>query len=234
MLDYINYYYNLYPIDIKEIDDKYIFYVDSEKYYFVIYDRSIEELNELIELNKEMIKSGSLVHEIIFNRFNNALNNYNGKMYILLRIYVNDDKKIDIEDIISMLNEGEIVNIDKLISRVNWSKLWESKVDFFEYQMTQVIKKYPLLYSVIDYYIGLSENAILYLKDITPNLKGKESFGVTHRRIGVNSTLFDLYNPLNLIIDFKVRDISEYIKNAFFNNYNVNNIVNTLFKKYYI
>lgn len=53
MLDYINYYYDLYPININIRDNKYMFYVDCEKYYFVPYDRSIEELDELIKLNKK-------------------------------------------------------------------------------------------------------------------------------------------------------------------------------------
>ena len=233
MIDYINYYYNLYPININNIDNKYMFYVDSEKYYFVPYDRSIEELDELVELNKEMLSNNSLVHEIIFNKFDKVLNNYNGKNYILLRTYVNNDKKVEIIDIINMLNEGNIVNTNKMISRINWAKLWESKVDFFEYQITQVIKKYPIIYSIIDYYIGLSENAILYLKDISPSYIGEICYGVCHKRIGVNSTLFDLYNPLNLIIDYKVRDFSEYIKSAFFNNNNVEIIVNILFNNYY-
>ena len=108
MIDYINYYYNLYPININNIDDKYMFYVDSEKYYFVPYDRSIEELDELIELNKEMLSNNSLVHEIIFNKFDKVLNNYNGKNYILLRTYVNNDKKVEIIDIINMLNYGNL------------------------------------------------------------------------------------------------------------------------------
>ncbi len=233
MIDFINYYFDLYPININNIDDKYVFYDNLDKYYFVPYDRSIEELNELIELNKEMIKNNSLVSEIIFNKFNKVLNNYDNKNYILLRVYVNDNKKVDISDIIFMLNEGEIINTNKNISRVNWSNLWEPKIDYLEYQMGHLIKKYPILYSYIDYYIGLGENAIVYLKDVVPYYTGRIIYGVCHRRIGVNSTLFDLYNPLNLIIDYKVRDIGEYIKDVFFNNYNVDNIVNYIFNNYH-
>ena len=85
-----------------------------------------------------MLDNNSLVHEIIFNKFNKVLNNYNGKNYILLRTYVNNDKKVDIIDIINMLNEGNVDNINKNISRINWAKLWESKV---EYVMEYVIKE---------------------------------------------------------------------------------------------
>lgn len=233
MIDYINYYYDLYPVSINEIDDKYMFYINSEKYYFIPYDRNIEELDELVKLNKEMIKNGSLVSEIISNKFDDIINNYNGKLYILIRVYVNDSKKVSIEDIIYMLNEKEVNMSYKNISRTNWAKLWEDKVDYFEYQMGHIIKKYPILYNTIDYYIGISENAIFYLKNVVSNYEGNVSLGVCHKRIGVNSTLFDLYNPLNLIIDYKVRDIAEYIKDAFFNEINVNNILKIIYSNYY-
>jgi len=234
MIDFINYYYDLYPVSINEIDNKYMFYVNSEKYYMVPYDRNIEEIDELVNLNKEMILNGSLVHEIIINKFDKVLNNYNGIFYILFRVYINDSKLVDITDIIYMLNESKFdLSNNKLINRSNWSSLWEEKIDYFEYQMGHMIKKYPILYNIIDYYLGIGENAILYLKNISNYYDGIVELGICHKRIGVNYTLFDLYNPLNLIIDYKVRDISEYIKDAFFNNKDVNNILNTIYSNYY-
>ena len=233
MIDYINYYYDLYPVTINEVDDKYMFYINSEKYYFVIYDRNIEELDELVDLNKKMISNGSLVSEIIVNKFDDVINNFNGKLYLLLRVYVNESKLVSIDDIIYMLNEKNIDETYKNISRTHWAKLWEDKVDYFEYQMGHIIKKYPVLYNVIDYYLGISENAIFYLKNVVNNYQGNVSLGVCHKRIGVNSLLFDLYNPLNLIIDYKVRDIAEYIKDAFFNEKDVNRIFSVIYSNYY-
>lgn len=233
MIDYINYYYDLYPSTINNIDDKYMFYINSEKYYFIIYDRNKEELNDLLELNKEMIKNGSLVSEIIYNKFDEVLNNYNGKFYILIRIYINDTKLVDIEDVIFMLNEPNINFNKSTITRTEWAKLWEYKIDYFEYQMGHLIKKYPLLYNIIDYYLGIAENALSYLKNITPTYSGNISLGVCHKRIGVNSTLFDLYNPLNLIIDYKVRDIAEYIKDSFMNDDNFQENLIKVHKNYF-
>lgn len=233
MIDYINYYYDLYPNSINNIDDKYMFYIDSEKYYFIIYDRNIEELNELLELNKEMIKNGSLVSEIIFNKFDEVLNNYNGKLYILLRVYINDTKLVSIDDVIFMLNEPNINFNKDNIKRVDWVKLWESKIDYFEYQMGHLIKKYPILYNIIDYYLGISENAVSYLKNVTSVYSGNVSLGVCHKRIGVNSTLFDLYNPINLIIDYKVRDIAEYLKDSFINESEFENNLIKVHTNYY-
>ncbi len=233
MIDYINYYYDLYPDVINKIDDNYMFYVNLEKYYFIVYDRFIEELDEIVDLNKKMIENGSMVSEIITNKYDKVINNYNNKIYILLRVYVNDTKKVDIQDIIYMLNEVNVDKTYKLITRTNWAKLWEDKVDYFEYQMGHIIKKYRLLYNTIDYYIGMSENAIFYLKNIVSSYEGKISIGISHKRIGVSSTLFDLYNPLNLIIDYKIRDISLYIKDAFFNDKDLNNILKCIYSNFY-
>lgn len=234
MKDYVNYYYDLYPTFINKVNDKYMFYVNSEKYYMILYDRNIEELDEIVLLNKKMIANNSLVHEIISNKFDEVLNKYDGKLYVLLRVYINDNKYVDINDVIYMLNEPKIELDDiKLIRRTNWAKLWEDKVDYFEYQMGHLIKKYPILYSIIDYYLGISENAILYLKTVSNYYEGNVELGVCHKRIGSNYTLFDLYNPLNLIIDYKVRDISEYIKEAFFNEEDINEILKIIYSNYY-
>lgn len=233
MIDFINYYYNLYPLNINKYNDNYMFYIDNIKYYFIPYDRELNELDYLVKLNIDMINNGSLVHEIIPNKLNKILTIYENKYYILLKTNINDDKVVSIEDIMYMLNESK-VNYDKnnILNRMNWSKLWELKIDYFEYQMTHIIKKYPILYNNIDYYIGIGENAIQYFNTVIPYNKGNIEIGICHKRINSNSTLFDLYNPLNLIIDYKVRDISEYIKSSYFNN-NISNIIDKVFNRYY-
>lgn len=233
MIDFINYYYDLYPIDIIKLNDKYKFIVNEEKYFLVSYDRSVEEINDIYRLNKEMVSSGSLVHEIIVNRFNKIFSIFDGVNYVLLRVYINDSKSVSIFDLLDMLSEGEIVSKSNSLNRTNWSNLWESKVDYLEYEMVHVIKKYPIVYNIIDYYIGLSENAISYLKDVSSKLVGRLIVGVTHRRISVNSTLFDLYNPLNFIVDYKVRDIAEYLKSVIISNLDVYKVYDDILSRCY-
>lgn len=234
MLDFINYYYDLHPLNISKQEQKYMFYVDDEKYYLIQYEGDTRKLDALVELNKEMVNNGSLVHEIIFNRFKRVVSTYDNINYILLKIFIDDTKRVEIEDILFMLSENNVkLNKNNILDRFDWSKLWETKIDYFEYQMLHVIKKYPVLYLIIDYYIGLGENAVQYFKMITPTYPGRIEIGVCHYRIDANSSLFDLYNPLNLIIDYKVRDISEYIKSCFFNsNLNIYSIINKVFNKF--
>ena len=74
----------------------------------------------------------------------------------------------------------------------------------------------------------MAENAISYYNDIldTNNYR----YVISHKSIRWNYSLEDLYNPLNIIFDYPVRDVAEYIKNAFFLNNNdiINEISNYL------
>jgi len=232
MNNYINYYYELYPDKITEDSLKYSFVLNGEKYYFIIYDRDINELETIVKLNKEMIARNSLVHEIILNKDGKAVTLVDGYYYSLLRVYVNENKTVDLSDIVFMSNNNDGISPNNIIGRTNWSSLWEVKLDYFEYQVGHLIKRYPYIYKTVDYYIGLGENAISYVKKIESSNEFMSILSVCHKRVGVNSTLFDLYNPFNLIIDYKVRDIAEYIKDAFFNDFDVYFLLDKLFKMY--
>ena len=210
-----------------------MFFVGNEKYYLNAYRRELSEIKDLVELNKRMISSNSLVHEIIINKFNEPISVISNENYVLLRVYVNDIKKIDINDIIYMLNENVDLSGLKSLLRTNWVSLWSSKVDYIEYQMGHLIKKYPFLNNTIDYYLGLCENAITYIKNLKMFSDYKIPIGISHKRIIKDATLFDLYNPLNLIIDYKVRNIAEYLKDAFFKDEDVNYILNIVFKNFW-
>ncbi len=226
MNNYIDYYYNLYPNTIEKVGRNYRFFLNNEKYYIIMYERNLEEIDTLVKLNKEMIERGSLVHEIVLTKDGKAVFLCDNNSYALLRVYINENIPIKIEDIFYMLDYNDTIKPNNIIGRMNWANLWSSKVDYFEYHIGHLIKKYPYIYKTVDYYLGLAENAISYVKDIkTP----ASLISICHRRIGVTSTLFDLYNPFNLVIDYKVRDIAEYIKSVFFYGENscVEGVVNS-------
>lgn len=229
---YINYYYELYPDNINKIDEKYFFVINSEKYYLVPYTRFLEELDTLVKLNIEMIARNSLVHEIVRNKDGKYVIPVDNYYYALLRVYVNENKRVELSDIIYMSNNNDGILNNDIISRTNWSRLWEIKIDYFEYHVGHLIKKYPFIYKTVDYYIGLAENAISYFKNVERKGAITSPISVSHKRIGYNSTLFDLYNPFNLIIDYKVRDIGEYIKDSFFNDQDVYSVLNEMLKYY--
>ena len=41
---------------------------------------------------------------------------------------------------------------------------------------------------------------------------------ISHQRVDSNFLKIDFYNPLNLIIDYRIRDLAEYFKSCFFKN----------------
>ena len=79
-------------------------------------------------------------------------------------------------------------------------------------------KKHPLITESFSYYIGLGETAIQLVNSLE---KTNINLVYSHKRINADDKQYDLYNPLNLIVDYKVRDIAEYLKSRFFNDENI-------------
>lgn len=209
MKNLINYYYNLTIKNFKKKRDKFIFKVDNINYEFVPF---YGDINKFYNIYLNLIGNNKYCHEIVFNKNKNILTFYEGKQYILLQKNICINNKLDIT---------EIINYDIPIymeMNIDWKKLWEEKIDYYEYQMSQLSSKYILLKNSFDYYIGLSENAINLLNYV--DIKSVKKY-VSHRRIVENENLDEFFNPLNIIVDSRTRDVAEYIKINFFNN-NIN------------
>ena len=204
MKNFINYYYNLNIFNIHQRGKDYYFKINDEIYSFVMIV-DISELNDIFKLSEYLNKNDNSFHKIIININNQIITKINEKNYILLKLG-NVTKEIEINKIIEINNIN--VPFDKL-SRTNWEEMWIAKLDYFEYQISQIGKKYPLIRESFNYYLGLSELAISIFNNTTKN---SLYLSLSHKRIN------DLYNPLNLIIDFRVRDIAEYFKLRFFEN----------------
>ena len=211
MKNLINYYYGLLIKSFKKKNDKFIFEVDNKNYEFVPF---IGDINKFYNIYSVLIKTKNYCHEIVFNNNNSILTNYNGKNYILLKKNININRELNIKEILAY-------DVPVYVSeKIGWKILWEQKIDYYEYQMAQLSKKYNIIKNSFDYYLGLSENAINLLNYI--DINEVKTF-ISHKRIKENEKLDDFFNPLNIIIDSRNRDIAEYIKINFFNN-NVINI----------
>ncbi|MBQ6817562.1 MAG: hypothetical protein IJO27_03935, partial [Bacilli bacterium] len=82
-----------------------------------------------------------------------------------------------------------------------------------------------LIFDTVNYYIGLAENAIMYYKML--DLKNEKLY-INHRRVGTEKGFFD---PCELVIDYKVRDLAEFIKyNFFVKRISIDNILNYINK----
>lgn len=232
MKNNIMYYYNLRIDNITQNNNNYYFTINNDNYCFTIYTRDIKESNEIYKLNKYMLSSNILVHEIIPNKDNYVVTIINNIPYILYKIYINKNKKLTINELTYLSNYT--YQVDKILTRNNWNVLWSNKIDYFEYQINQMGKKYPILVDTFAYFTGLAENAISYVKYTTleTQIETSDNPVISHRKI--NNTIQSLYNPLNIILDHKSRDIAEYIKLSFLNkNTNIYQELDSYFSNNY-
>lgn len=207
MKNALNYYYNLNPINIYKKDNMYKFIYENNYYTLLDITNNAKNLTEIYNISIELNRKGIYTHQIILNNQSNIETYINDKIYVLLKTYGKMEEQIRIDDIIAF---SEITsNLDIKIRGDNWYQLWINKMDYFEYQISQFGKKYPLLTESFSYFEGIVETGIslLALEKIDSNL-----FCISHKRIKLKDTMFDFYNPFNFIIDLKIRDVAEYIK----------------------
>lgn len=212
MKNTINYYYNLNINTIHQKEKNYYFKADN-KNYLLLKCTNIEEPDDIYRLNIYLSQILP-VHRIVLNANNEAITKINDSNYLLLELFSNNNK-INLNNIIELSNIRIPFSVDKL-KRNDWYNLWIKKIDYFEYQLSQIGKKYPLIRESFNYYIGLAENAIILVNNIDFN---NIPLGLSHRRI--TNMSFNLYNPLNIVIDARIRDVCEYFKFCFFNNIDI-------------
>lgn len=195
-----------YKIDILTYHKEYITFFYNASYYLIqgtdVSEDAIIELSTIVEFLEK--------HNIFFHQFikgkTSYLFNYNNKHYVLMKTRIFSQREITLDEILMLSN----VSIDSLnLSKVNMAKRIEIKIDFLEQYIANYEKNYTL--EDLNYYIGLSENAILLY-----NLLEIKNIAVAHKRIHKKEKAIDFYNPLNIILDSKSRDLAEYVKTIFF------------------
>ena len=195
-LNDINIYKNKDYIKIKEDNKEYILY-------------KIYNPQRIIEINN-ILKNQTEYYKIVKNINNEIITIYQDKYYVLLEI--NTKYLIQSNNII--LNNNEYSNYQ--INQSNWIYLWTKKNDYYE--SISINNNY--IKETINYYIGLAENAIEFIKynDI-----------YTNNLFICNCNKNDLNNPLNVVLDCKEREVGELIKRDFFyNNISIENIITNL------
>lgn len=220
MKEIINYYYNFYVEEVDEQEKYSSFKYYGDEFYFAFFNRSEEELADIIEICQELKQKGIRVHDIIQNRENKLLTKVGDNYYILLKLNVNKNEKINFIETIEIINKLKLNNYNSKLYRNNWSELWNKKVDYFEYQIKEIGKEKTVILDSFGYYIGLAENAISYVNKINKviGISDKDNIVLCHRRVFFPNTTLNYFNPLSFIFDLEIRDIAEYLKIEFFNN----------------
>ena len=213
MKNVINYYYNILFDDIHHTNQNFYFDINENRYFFILFEGDISSLPNIYKIQEELLQRNLYVHQIILNKDNQMVTFVNGNPYILLKALYYSDK----------INFNYVLSFSQMImnpkEKYNWKELWSQKNDHLEYQISQTKNRYPLINESYNYFIGLGETSIQLLNEI----KGQNiPQTIAHRRINSKGTIFELYNPLNLIIDTRTRDVAEYFKSKFFNGDDIN------------
>lgn len=218
MKETLEYYYGLDIDFLEELDGKYHFKLDNQDYFFVFYNRSIDELKDIVNVCNEMVLKGIKVNKILINRNNSYLTKINEYDYILFAVS-NINEEYDIFDMIKISDKLVLNNSKSSLYRNNWGTLWSEKVDYFEYQVRELAINKDVVKNSFSYYIGLAENAISYVNNTNFKYKNVLDYRIvlSHRRVYFPNYKLNYLNPLSFIFDLEVRDIAEYLKSMFFN-----------------
>ena len=148
---------------------------------------------------------------IIKNKYDKYLSSYENKNYALISVY---NKQINIAEIIRFhklfFKHDEYINLNKVLD------VWKSRIERIEKNLSSYINKQEDEENIISkcmFCIGLATNAMQYLSDTISDLGEKlYGVGIAHRRFNKFDS-FDLFNPVNFIVDSPCRDISFIIQN---------------------
>lgn len=209
MRNTIRYYYLFDDIYVSKIN-----YTNYIKYKNKIYVFA-EILNQDMVLEAyQLTKDYPEYEKIIVNKDKSIFTPYNNKIYVLI-----EKKQSN-----AFPPLREVSSTTKLLlDRTNWSLLWSKKVDYYEYQFKHIKGLYKSIDESFEYYIGMTESSISY---INYNI-GKTNLKKCLCRNRMVEK--EYYNPLNIVIDHRSRDIGESLKTMFWNNnYNTRKIKNTL------
>jgi len=217
MKNIINYYYGIIVTEYKKKNSSFIFYANGFEYEFI---ECYEDINKLLNIYSLLKINQKKSDDIILNKKREVITIYENKPYILLRKCIVDNRDI---------LKNEIIDYDCPVyskNNLDWKNLWKQKLDYYEILLNENEKDYNLLKESFYYYFSLSELAINLLNFVDNK---KINYYICHKRIEKSN---DLFNPLNIILDNKTRDIAEYIKIKYINtDISINKVIDVLEKQ---
>lgn len=217
MKNILEYYYHFSNISLHYRNGVYSFWNEGSFYLFKEVSRSLEEIKDIYQL---LLHHSSFYHKIILNKEGQLTIFVDQKTYILFQTVINEQNIISSEQLLTFEFVQEDEKYFSSLRRNDWRELWSRKVDYFEYQIEHIAKKYPILAASLNYYIGLAENAISYMEDIKLHEKKESSdlLTLSHIRLYSTVSIMDYYDPFTIVLDHAARDIAGYLKSVFFKN----------------
>lgn len=194
------FYYQIRCEKIIEENGNYHIQEKNNEYIFKELAVPLEQLKIILEvLYYKQIPTLLLV----VNTQGNLITEYNKKEYVLL-------KKV------SLLQENyvDLTFVEVKEENNNIGEIWAKKIDYYMLQINEFGIHKEMLINSFNYYVGMAENAISIANRINAtNVSFK--YVVQHRRISRSTSLEEYFDPTTMVIDLRIRDISEYIKSKF-------------------
>lgn len=198
MKEILEKYYDIKIDYFKNYKEGILFQINGINYYLVKAYYDIDYVNELFLICQEFTKQQVHLHDFVYNK--NGLLLSDGYILFKLNVLIDD---IDLEDI----KKFNMINCNKYINEyVTMETFWEKKIDYLEMQISELSDN-PLINHSFDYYIGIAEILIKFLK----NNKTKIDLCLSHKTLDSLSTI-EFYNPLNITFDLKLKDVASYIR----------------------
>lgn len=212
------------------VDDEYTREFEFKNWKFKLEANNKSEL-ELQELNMFITN----VDNLLFNKGVRIITSKENRLssdseYGQLSLVAVNDFNVSINDILQMHNKflSSFSNeASPLLSSIK--DLWIEKVEYIENKVVPSLKIDNYIYETamvsIIHALGLAENAIDYINDISIDYGDKiNEVTLVHKRLtSLNS--YDLLNPFNLIVDSPMRDVSDLIKYEIINESDLDSIL---------
>ncbi len=207
-------FYNILLDEINKDKKNYYFYYNNNFYVFYLVENDINLVNEIYDF---LLKNHIETHEIIFNKDNNLFTKVENKNYALLKVKGIHKYEIKFE-------EFKFFPMKK--DAINWGLIWGERLDYYEIQLRELGYNYQAVLNSFGFFSGMAENAILYYNLIIEKFNDEKVIAIVHNRMKYPCYQIDYNNPLNFVIDYNVRDISEYIKSYIISDeFDINNIL---------
>lgn len=202
MLNAIRFFYNLNDIYISKINGTNFVRSNNKLYIFVEIFKQDEVYEAYLLTNKY-----PEYDKFVLNKNNSIFTPFNNGIYVLI-------EKIQKNYPFPAIKTVPI-ETNYLLDRTPWGKLWSLKIDNYEYQMRHIRGKYKSVDESMPYFIGMCESAISYINYNVESIPAEKV--ICRRRMCPK----EYYNPLNIVVDNRMRDISEHLKYLFwYGNYN--------------
>ena len=214
MKDFI---YINYGLKVNKIYNNY-FFVGNDKVYIYRTLKNEKELEKLFNITNDMYTKRLLVDTFLINKNNKYYTKKDKENIVLLK--ENDrDSKVTLKYLMKYID----FKLD--IDEFDIIEYWKSTIDDIEELLVEYNKEHLLLQDSVNYFIGMSENAITLMNQYEKRI----SNDIAHNINYYNYSNESFNNPFNFIRLNKLYDISLYIKyNFYIDNIDYDEIYNIL------